>query len=326
MIDKKKIFNATNYEKQKIYVAKANSVTEIQFDMDKNYYRFTNTGALPVYVSTSYTPTTQRYDVKVDGNTVSSFNEPTDRDTIYVLNNNNEDITILITSFLDEFDPNFSATGDMAIEVKGTVQTDGIVKSFECEIPNNPTMNKLDLAISENGVISSNLRGLLSTLSKVNNNMSTGAKQDSIIEKLNAIESKIGSGGTGSGGTGSDFSMVKEIINNRDMSKVAWISLDNLKFKKLSVEKTGLSLGVEIMSGGMPLIHTIFIPTGEYENINFYELIKNIVIQDGSDESWIPFNNENWKDGFSTVHINYTNEMLGHEVTNDCIINAITVY
>ena len=266
MINKKKIFNATNYEKQKIYVAKANSVTEIQFDMDKNYYRFTNTGALPVYVSTSYTPTTQRYDVKVDGNTVSSFNEPTDRDTIYVLNNNNEDITILITSFLDEFDPNFSAMGDMAIEVKGTVQTDGIVKDFECSLPEgHNNIGRVSLSFTDTDKLDKLVNRQTDIRTTINN----------LFTKVEEIESKMGSkpiahysnmviGSTSNG----DFILEKELPiswskikcivfnppKNLELSK--FVILDgNTRIMKLNVETgTRIIIDFDLRSLNQPIL------------------------------------------------------------------------
>lgn len=160
----------------------ANGVTTIEFNGEHpNYYRVYNLGNVPLYCSTMNIPTTKLFDFKVEPNSTMSFAEPHARDRIYVFNPNNVDVEILLTKWLGEFDPVYNALSNAAVNVFGSIETDGLINGFNAPLPSGSNN------IGKVGLDTTTLQQILNTITQAN---SGGVDYTSI---LNILKSDLAS-------------------------------------------------------------------------------------------------------------------------------------
>ena len=126
----------TGYITHRLTCAKNSTVQVEYLDAKPNYFKVSNAGSQTIYCATSGYPTTTKYDFKVEGGKSKVFNEPFERDRIYIFNASlAEDVNIVVTSFYAPFDSTVFALSELGMEITGTVETDGVVKAFETPLP-----------------------------------------------------------------------------------------------------------------------------------------------------------------------------------------------
>lgn len=121
---------------REIYTIPANSIKTINYsDVDPNYFHIQNNGGSAIYFSTHGIPTTHIYDMKIDGGSISTFTDPYPQSEVYIFNPYDNPVNVIITSFRAPFDPVVLASMNKQFTVGGSIETDGIVKSFDCQLP-----------------------------------------------------------------------------------------------------------------------------------------------------------------------------------------------
>ena len=133
---------------REVYNIPANSLKTISYnDVNPNYFHIQNTGEASVYFSAHSIPTRDLYDMKIDGGSISTFTDPYPQSEVYLLNDSNKDINVIVSTFSAPFDPSVLAFMNKSFSVSGQVETDGIVKDIKCPLPSGTnTIGKVDLS------------------------------------------------------------------------------------------------------------------------------------------------------------------------------------
>ena len=100
-----------------------------------NFYRLNNMSNLPLYCSTNAMPRENFYDFMSKPKSVANFSEPFVRDKLYILNPNDEECAIILTSWSGEFNPTYMAVSELTMNPDAVVKTDGVINAVNCDVP-----------------------------------------------------------------------------------------------------------------------------------------------------------------------------------------------
>lgn len=109
-----------------------------------NFYRLNNMSNLPLYCSTNSMPKENFYDFMAKPLSVANFSEPFVRDKMYILNPNDAECSIILTSWSGEFNPTYMAVAELTMNPEAVVKTDGVINAFNCEVPVEGINNLID--------------------------------------------------------------------------------------------------------------------------------------------------------------------------------------
>lgn len=203
----------------------ANSVKDVFFlDTHPNAFYIANNNDTEIYISLTYTPTVDKYEVELKRNDRDTFGRPTPTNRMYILNPSSKQISVTVFSAEDMFDmallKNFKV--DIANSALQAIAFDGIIKGvkgglnlpvrimnpndIQVTIPSDLTINatfpdgtKLDLG----GDAISIIRAISETVAALKNGQSSN--HTAVVNEIKKVVTAVTNGGgiatTAKGGT-----------------------------------------------------------------------------------------------------------------------------
>lgn len=145
-----------SYQRRKYTIPKQ-TVYTIEFNGTRpNYYRLQNMSNATIYCATNSLPKIDLYDFKASPKSVGNYCEPTQRDTVYLLNPSTENAEVILVTWADKFDPTYMAVSEITLDSDVSVRTEGVITSFETSLPKgNNVLGKVDLNTIDRNNLSS---------------------------------------------------------------------------------------------------------------------------------------------------------------------------
>ena len=216
-----------SYQRRKHIIPKKSVYTVEFMGARPNYYRLQNMSNTTIYGATISLPRTDLYDFKAQPKAVGNYCEPTQRDTMYLLNPSSEDAEVILTTWADEFDASFMALSEITLDTDVAVDTNNIIKSFETSLPSGKNViGKVDLNTTDRNNLSSIASAMIaSSGTSYLNNMNKHivdmcnkmVHDNDIIAILNEIKNKPNATATDLTGVINEITGLSDICVNKTL-------------------------------------------------------------------------------------------------------------